>query len=55
VAVQAAGRPVDVGVSRDGGLVKVHCSGSVWIPLLGNRPASADAVAACEPSRGCGL
>jgi Flp pilus assembly protein TadG len=54
VAVAAAGVPVEVSVSRSDGLVAVRCQGSVWVPLFGARGASAEAVAACEPARGCG-
>jgi hypothetical protein len=53
-AAAAAGREVQVGVSRGGGLVTVRCEGQVWVPLLGGFAAGAEAVAACEPARGCG-
>ncbi|MDR2113944.1 MAG: pilus assembly protein [Bifidobacteriaceae bacterium] len=50
----AAGRAVTVDVERNAGLVTVRCRGTVWLPLLGGRNGEADAVAACEPARGCG-
>jgi Flp pilus assembly protein TadG len=54
VASRAARVPVDVRVSRADGLVTVQCQGTVWIPVAGTRGLSAEAVAACEPARGCG-
>jgi hypothetical protein len=54
VASQAAGGAVQVEVGRGDGLVRVRCSGPLWVPLLGARTLSAEAVAACEPARGCG-
>jgi hypothetical protein len=54
VAAQAAGGPVKVAVSRANGLVTVECAGTAAIPLLGAQAVTALAVAACEPSRGCG-
>jgi Flp pilus assembly protein TadG len=53
-ASEAAGGSVQVGVEREGGLVSVTCRRQVDVPLLGSRTMAARAVAACEPSRGCG-
>jgi hypothetical protein len=53
-AAGAAGREVSVNVNRGDGLVTVRCAGRVWVPVLGSLGAGAEAVAACEPARGCG-
>ncbi|MDR2564786.1 MAG: hypothetical protein LBC97_01760 [Bifidobacteriaceae bacterium] len=54
-AAQAvAGGGVTVQVSRGDGLVRVTCARAVPVPPFGHRLAHAEAVAACEPARGCG-
>ncbi|MDR1442145.1 MAG: pilus assembly protein [Bifidobacteriaceae bacterium] len=58
-AVRAAaeavgGSPLVVGVVRGGGLVRVTCGRQLAVPPFGSRLANVEAVAMCEPARGCG-
>jgi hypothetical protein len=48
------GDGISVTISRGGGLVRVTCARPLAVPPFGQRLASAQAVAACEPTRGCG-
>jgi hypothetical protein len=45
---------VNVRLERGGGLVRVTCTATTNLAILGHRVLEASAAAACEPARGCG-